>query len=219
MCCRFLFVSLVLFLGCRPDTGHITIGDYRVDLSDSFKVEKGKAFNTETGIIKGKGITLHYEFSNHTQPPVLTPQEFMEQGEWRPIVARDLFNKGLKEIHKIEFLSTRPAGSNDSATYKGCDYIVSCRYDSLSFELPVYLPKETKQSRFLVDTFDNVYRKLFLAADLRDGETGIYLKRITPDAMRTNNVYALSITTTNVTKAQQDTLLKFFRGIKLFALK
>lgn len=155
-------------------------------------------------------MTLHYEFSNHTQPPVLTPEEFMEQGEWKPAVARDLFGKGLEYVHKIEFLSTRPAGAKDSAACKGCDYMVYGRYDSLAFEAPIYLPEATKQSRFLIDTVDNVQRKIFLAKDPWVGITGVYLKRITPEPIQTNNFYALSMTATNLTKSGQDTLVKLF---------
>ena len=155
-----LFITLLLSCGSKKKKGQILIGIYSFTTPLNYSVVKEKAFNTQLGQIITDSFNLKYEYSNHTKPPILTPQEFIESGVWKADLARVLFiERGLKNAHAIKFLSTRTANKRDSIIGGGCDYVTSCSYDSLVFEAPIYLPKDSKESRFILDTVGNSLQK------------------------------------------------------------
>ena len=216
---QYLLVLFVIVLFSCNDgrkERQFRIGTYSFTSHIDFKTVKEDAFNTEVGRIVTDSFSLKYEYSSHTKDPILTPHEFIESDMWKADLTRVLFfEKGLKNSYELRFLSKRTADEKDSLIGKGCDFIVSCSVDSIVFDAPIYLPTDTKETRFIVDTIGNSYRKIFLANNPWEGRTGIYLQEIPKKAQQTNIYYSLLIWTEHLTKNQQTALLKILQTAKV----
>jgi len=211
---RFLIlVAGLSLISCNSadKADEVTIGNYSINIPTSYRVDEQKVFNGDAGEIQTAGFTLIYHHSNHTRPPVLTVQEYLDSRTWQADVARFLSEKkGVKETLQIQLSSVRAAAKADSTLGGGCDYVAVCQYDSLIIEAPIYLPLATKESQFLIDTFDNHYRKIYLSKTPKTGKSGVYIKPLHPESLQSHIVNSLSIETTNITKGQQDSLVAIF---------
>jgi hypothetical protein len=148
---------------------------------------------------------------------VLTPDEFIVKGLWKPTVSRRLFLDGvIKDPLRLQFLSIRPSSKKETIC-NNCDFLVKCKYDSQIFDAPTSLPSETKETRFIIDTIHGYYfRKIFIANNSKTGYTGLYMKPLS-HVQNESDKLSLLLTTKSVTKVQQDSLVKMFFECKSHA--
>ena len=120
---------------------------------------------------------------------------------------------------KIELIDVRQVTINDTAKFKNADLIAKCKHDTIFFDLPITFPDKTKQHIVKIDTVQNHQRKVVIAKDPLKGLTGIFLKNLGSYNESMNSFTALSMVTSNLTKRQQDSVLKIFSTLKFVTQK
>ena len=168
-------------------------------------------------------MLLGFDFGYYSDPLVESQQECLDKQFWLNDAAVRFMKEGItydkNNSPKIELISLRPATLQDTTKFKGADFIATCKHDSLIFYYPVTLPDKTKEHFIKVDTIQNHLRKIIIAKDPKKGITGIYLKDLKSFNESINNYAALSMATSNLTKQQQDTVLKIFSTIRFVVKK
>ncbi len=220
---KLFIVLLPLFLfSCgqaekKPPRQWITIeiGDYLFDFPADFKLVKEKGIDSYVGRIKGDSMFFQFDFGYYSNRLEQTPQEFLDKGYWRLVLPLEFMKEGVaydqSNTPKVDVINIRPASVQDSSIAPGCDYVAKCKYGKITVDFGVYIPDETKQMNFAVDTLDKVYRKIVWAKDPQKGTTGIYLEDLNSFNGSINNTLALSMSADKLTTNQQETALKIFR--------
>src|SRR5688572_20663442 len=222
------FIYFVLFsflLGCsdktKPKT--ITIGDYSFDFPADFKLIKEKGIDSYVGKIKGDSMWLGFDYGYYSDPLVESSQEYLEKKFWISDGGIQFMKEGItydnNNYPKVELLSLRPTTLSDTIKFNGADFIATCKHDSLIFDYPVKLPDKTKEHFIHVDTIQNHMRKIIIAKDPKNGLTGIYLKDLKGFNESINSYLALSMATSDLTKQQQDSVLKIFSSVRFIDKK
>lgn len=190
----------------------IKIKKYVFDFPSSFRVIKQKTFNSYIGLISNDTISIEFHFSDHVRPPVQSLSDFFEDEAWKSDVLMHIApQRKIVNFFDVVFFTPRRATEKDSSIGKGCDYIVKCKYDSLEFEAPIYLPEKIKAVKVLIDTIYNQHRETYISENPENGITGLFIKKIS----KNQEYEALSLSATKLTKSQQDSLIKIFSTIRL----
>ncbi|MEM9672884.1 MAG: hypothetical protein AAF992_09840 [Bacteroidota bacterium] len=214
----YILVGFVI-LSCSINTGNnewktIEIGDYQFDFPSDFKLAKERGIDSYVGKIKGDSLWLAFDFGYYSSSFAKTPEELLKEESWRWEAAYQFMENGVtydnKNYPKIETLSIRPADSQDSSYERGVDYIATCIYEDTTFEYPIFIPAETEEVTFKIDTIGNSFRKIVIASDPKKGITGIYLRDLDGFNESINSYLALSMSTSNLTETQQELVLKIF---------
>jgi len=217
----FYFFIVLMLQSCTDDndstsTTEIKIDKYTFDFPSSYKKFKQKTFNSYMGEISNDTVTLKFHFSNHVQPPIKTPAEFIEDEDWKSNVILEIMRaKQVSKISSIQFSKPRPATRNDSTVGRGCDFVVKCNAGKIEFEAPIYLPQKMKGITILIDTTLGQHREIFSSDDPEKGLTGIFLKHIPINRKDSLDRNALSITTTSLTKNKQKDILKILSSFRI----
>lgn len=220
---KFWLYSLIalLFTSCfdkNSETGikKIEIQKYFFDFPTSYKKVKQKTFNSYVGKISNDTVVFDFHFSDHVRPPIKTTSQFFDDEEWKPKVLLDIATKkNIPDFKNVTFSTPRKAANLDSVVGAGCDYIVSCKFDSLEFEMPIFLPDKMKRIKISIDTIFGQYRETYIPDDPKTGITGVFIKTITRNRRDSLQRDALSLTTTNLTENQQIEVLKILSTFRL----
>jgi hypothetical protein len=139
----------------------------------------------------------------------------LDSEEWRQALSYRFMKNGItyhdKNMPKVDVMNVLPATSKDSTLGKGCDYVAKCKYEEVTFDFPIYIPKKIKETNISIDTVHNQYRKTVWSKYSSKGVTGIYIRDLKGFEPSMNSYLALSMTTTNLTKTQQEIALKIFK--------
>lgn len=219
---RLLTISVFFLLfGCEQTSEKtdrqwqtIEVGDYLFDFPSDFKLVEDKGIDSYVGKIQGDSMWFGFDFGYYSDDFEETPQEYLDSKHWRLALPYQFMKQGITydqtNTPKVDVLSIRPATSQDSTIGKGCDYVAKCKHDNTEFDFAIYIPDESKQQNFIIDTVDNQYRKIVFAKDPQKGTTGIYLKDLNSFNESINSSLALSMATGKLTKGQQELTLKIF---------
>lgn len=218
----FAISILIILSGCAPKSpkpdgqwSAIEVGDYIFDFPPDFNLVEEKGIDSYVGRIQGDSLQLYFDFGYYSDDFEPTPGEYLEKGLWRLSLSTRFMQNNITydqtNIPKVDVLNIRPATTQDSTLGKGCDYVATCKHERTEFDFPVYLPQEIKQLEFIVDTFANQYRKIVLAKDPKKGITGVYLRDLYSYNASINNGLALSMSADELTKKQQEMVLKIFK--------
>lgn len=217
----FLIIFSVLLLNFNNKTSDndITIGTYTFTFPSDFKLVKEKGIDSYVGKIKGDAITFEFDYGYYSNPLTQTQQEYLEDSLWLFNAGDQFMKKGVtydrRNYPKVEFLSMHPATDKDKIKFGNADFIAVCKHDSLIFDYPVIIPYSIKQHLISVDTIQNHFRKVVIAKNPSKGITGIYLRDLNGFDNNVNSYLALSMATSNLTKGQQDMVLKVFSTLKI----
>ena len=218
----FILSIFLLSLGCgqtinKPDRNWKTIevGDYLFDFPSNFKLVKEKGIDSYVGKIQGDSMSFGFDFGYYSNDFEQTPQEYLDNGNWRLDLPLRFMKEGItydrNNTPKVEVLNIRPANKADSMIGKGCDYVAECKHEEKRFDFPVYIPEEFKQQNFLIDTVDNLFRKIVYSKNPESGITGIYIRELNGFNESINSYLALSMSTSNLTNTKQLIAMKIFK--------
>lgn len=211
-----MLISSCVDQGNQDGTSEITIQKYSFDFPKDYRKVRRKTFNSYMGQISNDTITFDFHFSNHVRPPVKSLTQFFDDEEWKPTVLLDIVTKkNISDIGSINFLTPRKATERDSSIGDGCDYIVKCKFDSLEFEMPIFLPEKMKGINISSDTIFGQYRETYTSGNPRNGITGIFIRTIPKNRRDSLQADALSLITTNLTKSQQIEVLKILSTFRI----
>jgi hypothetical protein len=212
----FLFITSCTANGDLNTTSEITIQKYSFDFPNSYKKIKKKTFNSYVGEISNDTITISFHYSDHVNRPIKSVEEIFDDEDWKPKVLFEIAaKKKIKDIGNIFFSTLRKATEKDSTIGNGCDYIVKCQYDSLEFEAPIYLPDKMKGIAITIDTVFGQHRETYIPNDPENGITGVFIKTISASRPGSSRQEALSLTTTKLTKSQQQNILRFLSTFRV----
>ena len=220
-----LLFSVLSFTGCSDNAQSrtITIGEYAFMFPNNFRKLEEQGIDSYVGKVKGDSIVFGFDYGYYSDKLVETEQEYIDKKYWlqnaelqfmKPDIIYDNNNRP-----KIEVLNVRQAISSDTLKFKNADLITKCKHDSIVFEYPITLPDKIKQHIIKVDTIQNHQRKIVIAKDPSKGLTGIFLMNLNNFNKSMNSFTALSMSTSSLTKRQQDTVLKIFSTVKFVADK
>jgi hypothetical protein len=214
---RIIYIGLISLLICCSDKtkdNAISIGDYSFNFPNNFKLVKEQGIDSYVGHIKGDNVSLDFDYGNYSNRLVQSTQEYLDEEIWLLDAATQFMKVGvtydINNFPKVEVISSRRATLADKRKFARADVIAICKHDSLIFDFPIKLPEEIKEHIVKIDTIQDHFRKIVIAKDPKKGLTGIYLKRINSPHDSTANYSALSIATGNLTKMQQDLIVKIF---------
>lgn len=208
-----LSIALILFFfGCKPTYKKteekwktIEVGDYLFNFPPDFKFIEEQGVDSYVGKIKGDDITFEFDFGFYSNDYEQTVDEYLKDGDWRSSIPFQFMKDGItydhKNMPKVEIINIRPATAKDNPENKKYDFVAECKYENKKFNYPISIPDDIKNQNCRVDTIQNVYRKIVFSRDTKNGITGIYLTKMSGGK-------ALSLYTSNLTKAQQKTALK-----------
>ena len=219
-------ILALLALSCnnRNQNGTIAIGEYTFQFPKDFQLEEGKGIDSYVGKIKGDKLWLGFDYGYYSNLIVETPQEYLLKGHWKIdafssfVKPKGTYNAGT--TREIELISTKQIATHtDSIKFRGADLIALCTLVSDTFEYGIKLPTEIKEHTFLVDTFSGCYRKIVIANKPEKGMTGIYIKDLNGFNKSINSFLALSMATSQITKQQQDSIVKIFLNVRVAPVK
>jgi hypothetical protein len=214
-----LLISAALTGQSNPKWKPIELGDYVLDFPPDFKLTPANGIDSYVGKIDGDSLHLQFDFGYYSPSFGQTPQEYLKQGFWKT-EAGYRFMKRWRSYSgsnwpKVEVLAVRPAIREDSILGSGCDYVARCKHKNKEFDYAIYLPSETKDYDFVIDSTSNFYRKIVLAKIPQKGATGLYIRELTQSNKSVNSYLALSVFATNLTKSQQEIIEKIYKTARL----
>jgi hypothetical protein len=216
----FLLFTFIASCNAKNQRGKITIGEYTFNFPNDFELLEGKGIDSYAGKIKGDSLWLGFDYGYYSNLIVETPQEYLETGFWKMdayicfVKAENSFMP--ERTRQIDLLYSKPIKTKaDSTRFEGADLIAVCKLDSMSFEYGLKLPDEIKEHDFIVDTVNGHYRKIVIAKNPQNGNTGMFIKNLNGFNESMNAYSALSIGTSRLTKNQQDSIVKVFLNVKV----
>jgi len=196
----------------------IEVGDYTLDFPPDFILTPLKGIDSYVGKIDGDSIHFKFDFGYYSPAFGKTPQEYLKQGYWKMEAGYRFMKRWGKYSDsnwpQVEVLSVRPAVKEDSTLGSGCDYVARCKHKNKQFDYAIFLPEETKEYNFEVDS-SRFYRKIVLAKDPQIGASGLYIRELTQSNKSINSYLALSVFTTKLTKTQQALVVDIFKTARL----
>jgi len=220
---RVIAFSLMIFIyACGPKSKMsecklktIEVGDYIFDFPSDFELVTEKGIDSYVGKIKGDSMQFGFDYGYYSNSLGKTLPEYLLDSQWKYNLPYLFMKEGITydqtNMPKVNILEIRSATSKDSIIGHGCDYVAKCEHDNLEFDYAIYIPENIKKMNFYIDTVDNQYRKIVWAKDSYKGLTGIYIKDINGFNSSINNYLALSMATNNLSKEQQDVVLKILK--------
>lgn len=226
---KLLLFLLPILFGCNTSQKRadgewktIVVGAYEFDFPPDFKLIPEEGIDSYVGRVEGDSIRFGFDYGVYTNKLTQTPDEYLEDGEWKYHILPYLHLKSgvtyhQNDIPKVEVLSVTPLTETDSLYCKGCEYLVKYKIDSTTIHyFRIALSEEVKNTNFEVDTIENHYRKIQWAKDPQEGLTGIYLKDLKEFQASENWFHALQMSTSNLTPNQQETVLKILRSARRY---
>lgn len=183
-----------------------------MDFPADFNLIEEQGVDSYVGRVQGDEISLFFNYGSYANDLGPTPEEYLQDSAWLMEAAYPFLQPGVeyddRNWPKIQVLSIRKATGQDSSLGAGCDYVARCQYQGKFFEHPVYLPEETKNTIFQLDTVEYQYRRIAVAKAPYTITTGMYIRDISEKDL------ALCIATDSLTKAQQELVLKIFSTVR-----
>lgn len=221
----FLLFLVLSFIGCSDNEKPrmITIGEYAFMFPNDFKKVEELGIDSYVGKVKGESIVFGFDYGYYSDRLIETEQEYIDKKYWLQNAEYQFMKPGITYDNnnrpKIELINVRQATNGDTSKFKNADLIAKCKHDSIVFEYPITLPDKTKQHIVKVDTIQNHLRRIIIAKNPSKGLTGIFLMNLNDYNKSMNSYTALSMATSNLTKRQQDSVLKIFSTLKVVAEK
>ena len=216
----FLLFLVLSFIGCSDNSTQkkISIGEYNFMFPNDFKKVEEQGIDSYVGKVKGDSIVFGFDYGYYSDRLVDTEQEYIDKKYWLQNAEYQFMKPGItydnNNLPKIELINVRQATNGDTSKFKNADFIAKCKHDSIVFEYPITLPDKTKQHIVKVDTIQNHLRRIIIAKDPLKGLTGIFLMNLNDFNKSMNSFTALSMATSNLTKRQQNSVLKIFSTLK-----
>lgn len=221
----WILVSLSQISGCqnsskKQEINIVQIGPYAFDFPLEFKKQDFQGgFDSYVGVIESEQATVHFDYGFYANSLTATVAEFLAEGWWRfeperkfmlPNVTYDKNN-----TPKVEILSIREAVAADSALAKGCDFVASCQHKDATFEHPVFLSQELRQTTIEIDTVGSIFRKIVYSKVDTIFFAGIHAKELNqPQINNPNMDVSITLYAENLTRNQQDSLVDVFKTIR-----
>ena len=218
---KFLIFILLFTLGCQSfHNDSVTIGIYSFAFPKSFILLKDHGVDSYVGKVTDKNISLNFDYGYYSNKLVLSPEEYIEKNIW----LYEFINNANQEtpddqrvsLSDITILNVRKANFSDKLNDIQSKYVATLKWNNgEQFDYPIQIPESLNAYTILKDTIQNCLRKIVLAKDPKNGITGIYLQNLADFNKSINSSLALSMSTSNLTKQQQDSILKIFYTVKI----
>ena len=213
---------LILLASCNTknvpndhDSKTIEIGNYQFDFPPDFDLVTEQGIDSYVGKIEGDNLILDFDIGYYSNSFAEAPQAYLDKGNWKMAAAYQFMEPDVSydnnNYPEIEVLDIKAAAPIDSAFDKGADFIATCKHKETLFEFPIYLPDKTELLDFSIDTLGGHFRKIVIAKDPKVGRTGIYLLDLDSYDESLNSSLALSMSTGNLSKKQQELVLNIFK--------
>jgi hypothetical protein len=218
---KLLFFVLLFATSCRNShEGLVTIGIYSFDFPKNFSLIEEKGIDSYVGKVTNKNISLDFDYGYYSNKLILTPEEYLDRNIWLEqfIDNSNQETPDDKRVNKSDFtiLNIRKANFNDKLNSTSSEYVATLkRKQGTQFEYSIQIPETINAYSILKDTIQNCLRKIVLAKDPQKGITGIYLQNLNGFNKSINSSLALSMSTSSLTKQQQDSVLKIFYAVKI----
>ena len=207
----------------RPK-GPIMIGIYSFTFPKEFDLIKENGIDSYVGKIANKSISLDFDYGYYSNKLISSPEEYIESKLW---LNQFIDNCNMEtpaerqvSISDISIVDIRKANFSDNLHDSQSDYIAILKWlKGEQFEYPIQIPEDLKSYAIKIDTIQGCMRKIVLAKDPSKGITGIYLQNLNAFNESINSFPALSMSTSHLSKGQQDTLLEIFNTIKINSTK
>jgi hypothetical protein len=205
--CLALFI--ICAFGCgktKPGWKTIDMGEYLIDVPDSFNLKTEKGIDSQPGYLKGRDFDFGYDYGAYSDTLISTSGEYIKKGFWKDVtIIKYLNSKVYPDVDwvKTRLLSYRPSNKTDSSLAKGCDYVAHCAFKHYQFDLPVFIPLEIKNHNVKVDTIQHHFRRLVYPKKTRTGIVGVYMRDERGNMFNSNTYPALVISTGNLNMQQQ----------------
>ena len=222
---RFLFLSLLMIVSCKNShDNYIKIGIYSFDFPKEFSLIKGNGIDSYVGKVTDNKISFDFDYGYYSNKLILAPEEYVDNKIWfdQFIDHANMETPTSQRVSKsdIDILEVRKANFTDKLGNVEHDYVATLKWKKgVKFDYPIEIPEGLKGYTIKKDTIQNCLRKIVLAKDSKKGITGIYLQDLSNFNKSINSSQALSMSTSNLTKPQQDSVLKIFNTLKINNLK
>jgi hypothetical protein len=222
-----LFVVTAFFSACsQNNTGinEVAIGPYIFDFPASYYVKPARGVDSQVGVITNDTLQVHFDYGYYTNALPLPFDEFYEKGFWKSNLTIPFMEPGItydsRNMPEVEILNVLTFEKNDSnREISENQMLVYCTHEAEFAEQMVYIPDETMNHDFLIDSIDNHYRKIVIAKDPTEGTTGIYLKDLDGYSEGINSFLALGLSISGITKQDQEKLVAVFKTGRLASAK
>lgn len=185
-----IIVSLCACSSHRSGWKTITIGNYLIDVPDTFSLKSAHGIDSQPGKIHSNAVDINFDYGVYTDTLNQTVSEYLKWGWWRNDAAFLFIPAKINydgDFTHIKVQSIRPAEKMDSVLFKGCDYVAECLFKSYHIKLPIKLPPEVRNYTVRIDTLNNQVRRLVQSKEEPTGLVGIYMgdvrRKITSDTM------------------------------------
>lgn len=206
--------------GCgrlRPGWKTIEIGNYLIDVPSSFRLIPARGIDSQVGELKGKGLSLSYEYGFYTDTVVSTSKEYVDRGRWRDeaiIRFLDTRKSPVQNFTEVKVMDYRLSTTKDSSLAKGCDYVAHCLYAGKKFDLPIFITREIKEHIVTKDTVEHHLRRMVRPKKGINGLTGIYMRAERWNSFNRMDYPALQINAMGLILSQQRLALEIFATLR-----
>jgi len=216
-----LLFALLMAISCRHQTrDSITIGTYSFSFPKDFDLIKEDGIDSYVGKITNKHVSLGFDYGYYSDKLIPSPEEYIESKQWLTRFVSDCNQETPIErqvsISDIGILNIRKSNFSDHLRQSESEYTALLKWrDGKQLEYQIEIPEDFKPYTIQIDTIENCLRKIVIAKNPYRGLTGIYLRDLKGHNESINSSLALSMSSSRLTKSQQDSLLKIFNTLKI----
>jgi hypothetical protein len=173
---------IIFSTGCgrlHPGWKTIEIGNYLIDVPSSFRLIPARGIDSQVGELKGKGLSLSYEYGFYTDTLVSTAIEYVDRGRWRDEAIIRFLNTRkypVQNYTEVKVTDYRLSTTMDSSLANGCNYVAHCLYAGKKFDLPIFIPREILDHIVTKDTVQHHLKRVVHPKKRINALTGVYMR-------------------------------------------
>ena len=207
----------------------IDTGRFEIEVPSKWRYKKDRGIDSFVGRIQGKGIDLHFDWSEsgYANPLIPDEREFVYERKWQwmpvklPYVDSGVVYTSAENIKSVRESIMKENGLADPTLakvdtfqipkeeilYQEGNYTAILTYKDTTVTVSISIPVETKNHLFLIDTVGTYKRKIITPLQ-GTGTTGIYLEDLTSS-------FNFNLVGSNLNLENQERALKAFKSIKI----
>jgi len=217
-----LFAS-ISFFGCQDNENVKTlkVGNYYFDVPSDFVLVATNGVDSYTGYIKGDSLTLGFDYGYYSSDLTQSIDEYLLSPDIQLFFHAQLktnenenmdYGKIYVPRRNISIIDSTSTDSISDTTYTWIYLRIST--EDTTILTRVIIPKEIFQSDIIIDTTDNIVRRIVMPKENSNSTVGIVLTDLNSFNNSLNGYLKLGIAASNVNESQKQVALNIFNSIR-----
>lgn len=218
-----ILFAFIFFFGCQDNENvkTIKVGNYYFDVPSDFDLVETNGVDSYTGYIKGDSLTLGFDYGYYSSDLTQCIDEYLLSPDIQLFFHTQLktnkndkmdYGKVYIPRRNITIIDSTSTDSVSDTTYTWIHLRISNK-DTTIFT-KVIIPKEILLSDIIIDTTDNIVRRIVIPKENSNSTIGIVLTDLNSFDNSVNGYLKLGIAASNINESQKQVALKIFNSLR-----